>query len=117
MEERIKKAFDAIQDIIKQLITLSVAIIGAIVTFSGSGKGAIIDFKAAGPSVPVAVFILLLSIAAGFLAIMNLIGALAKDMYPSPYKPSITFFAGLQIVFFGTGILVLALFAPRWHLF
>lgn len=33
MEERIKKAFDAIQDIIKQLITLSVAIIGAIVTF------------------------------------------------------------------------------------
>jgi hypothetical protein len=96
----------------KQLITLAVAIIGAVVTFSGTGTGAVIDFKAAGPSVPVALVILLLSIASGFIAFMSLVGALAKDTAPSPYKGSITFFAGLQIIFFGTGVLVLALFTP-----
>lgn len=51
MDERVKKAFDAAQDTIKQLITIATAIIGAVVTFSGSGGSTIIDFKAAGAAV------------------------------------------------------------------
>lgn len=115
MDEQIKKAFDAAQDAVKQLLTLSTAVIGAVVTFSGNGASAILDFKAAGAPVPLSMALMLASIMSGFFALLNIIGSLSKDTAPSPYKPSIRFFAGAQIVLFFVSIVVLGAFAPHWN--
>lgn len=115
MDEQTKKAFDAAQDVIKQLLTLSTAIIGAVVTFSGNGASAILDFKAAGAPVPLSMALMLASIMSGFCALLNIIGALSRDATPSPYKPSIRIFAGTQIVLFFISMLVLGVFAPHWN--
>jgi hypothetical protein len=113
MDHAVKKAFDAAQDAIKQFLTLSTAVIGGVVTFSGSGTRAILDFKAAGPAVPISMILLLVSIAAGLFALMNVIGTLSKDQKPDLYKPSIRWFAGAQIVLFFVAICVLVS-APSW---
>jgi len=117
MDERIGKAFDAAQDTIKQLITIASAVIGALVTFSGTGAGAIIDLKAAGWPAPTGVLVLLLSIGAGLAALMNITGALGnpKIHSPTPYQLGIRIFASAQVVTFVIGMVLLALFAPRWH--
>lgn len=114
MEEHIKQAFAAAQDLTKQLLTLSTAIIGAIVTFSGQGAAAFIDFKAAGWPVPLSMIMLLLSMIMGFCALMSTVGALSLGADANPNKPIIRLFAGIQIVLFFLAVLVLAVFAPGW---
>ena len=115
MNPAVKKAFDAAQDAIKQLLTLSTAIVGAVVTFSGSGSTGILDFKAAGWPIPFSIVWMLLSMMFGFFALLNIIGSLSTDAAPTPYKGVIRFFAGGQILFFFAAIVTLGVFAPHWN--
>lgn len=104
MEDRTKKAFEIAQEVIKQLLTLSTGMVGLTATFAkdlakGVPPGAL-------ACAVVAWVLLLFSVALGALAMMCLAGELDPKVRPVPlpepsiYRGNITFFAGLQVLFF-----------------
>src|ERR1700677_79212 len=108
MSEGQKKAFDAAQDTIKQLLTLATSIIGGLVIFSGTGPNASINLHAHGTAVSASVIALLISIVAGFFGQMCIVGELTKGDEATVYRPSIRFFTILQILAFAFAIIYLS---------
>jgi hypothetical protein len=116
MDDKIKSGFTAAQDIIKQLITIATAVIGATVIFSGSGSSALLTFKTSGLAAPIALGFLLASIGAGLCALMNIVGALGNPdiQSPTPYQWGIRLFTMIQAGAFALGMGVMAIFVPHW---
>jgi hypothetical protein len=107
--EEMKKAFDAALDIIKQLITLSTAIIGGLFILPDKEQASRLVVKISGFSVPFSIYLLACSVFFGVFAHLSIIGELAKSVAtPSVYKCHIRFFAGAQILSFAAAITFLA---------
>ena len=82
MDENIKKAFDYVNDLTKQLITLSSTIIALTVTFSKEILGAVEGLYKF--SLLASWFLFVVSIVFGILTLMALIG----NLDPMPQKPT-----------------------------
>jgi hypothetical protein len=117
IDERTKKAFDFAADLVKQIMTLSTAVVTVTATaaqfvFTNTPAGAIYWMIWSW-------FIFLASIILGILGLMSLTGSLdpigrnTNTPPPTIYDGKARFFIGGQIITFGVALLLVVIFSMR----
>ena len=114
MDDRLKAAFSAVTDLVKQLITLASAIIALSIAFIDD---VVPPGTELGPSIYLAWGCLLAAIFFGILALMAIASELGRNRAsaapPSIWALPITASSGLQYLAFCAGVLFLIVFATR----
>jgi len=110
MDDRVKAAFDAASESVKQVLALGTASIGAAIALFDDDKTPGVNLVGSW-AIYAGLVLLALSVMFGVLALCAIAGQLGstKTQSPSTYSTPVRLMAGAELIFYGLGILLLVL--------